>query len=327
MAPKRKLGEILVESGMIDGFQLRSALADQKRWGRPLGVTLVKLGFVDEEELLRMLSRQLDVAIVDLHGKRIAPEALAMLPVEVAEKHRCVPLFKKREAGADVLYLGMEDPTDLAVLDDLAFRTGLKVKPVLVGPTQLTETIERHYHKVEWDEDDEGPPTATFETPIEAGDTAPLVFRPGTQSAEREEPRVVGPELREGEVQPLAGAEPEPLVPPSADPSDSAFDFAKPLESDAPAAPPAETQPAPAPAPRTHDEPLEFNFERPGPTPPSESSRPTLSSETAPASPGAKPRDVSTRVILRAVTHLLIEKGIITREELMEQVRASESEG
>ena len=79
MAPKRKLGEILVESGMIDGFQLRSALADQKRWGRPLGVTLVKIGFVDEEELLRMLSRQLDVAIVDLHGKRIAPEAAQSL--------------------------------------------------------------------------------------------------------------------------------------------------------------------------------------------------------------------------------------------------------
>ena len=70
------LGEILVESGMIDGFQLRSALADQKRWGRPLGVTLVKLGFVDEEELLRMLSRQLDVAIVDLKGKRIAVHGL-----------------------------------------------------------------------------------------------------------------------------------------------------------------------------------------------------------------------------------------------------------
>ncbi len=331
MASKRKLGEILVESGMIDGFQLRSALADQKRWGRPLGVTLVKLGFVDEEELLRMLSRQLDVAIVDLKGKRIAPEALALLPVEVAEKHRCVPLFKKREGGADVLYLGMEDPTDLAVLDELAFRTGLKVKPVLVGPTQLTETIERHYHKLEWDDDDEGLPTATFETPIEAGDTAPLVFRPGTQSAERAEPRVVGPELREGEA--------EPLMPPSADPSDSAFDFARPLEGDAPAAPAAETEPAPAPAPRADEERLEFNFESaepaasgPPPAPsaaPSESPRPApaTGSETAPASPGAKPRDVPTRVILRAVTHLLIEKGIITREELMEQVRASELEG
>jgi len=298
MPPRRRLGEVLVEAGMIDEFQLRAALSDQKRWGRPLGATLVKLGFVEEEELLRVLSRQLDVPLVDLRGKRIAPEALATLPLEIAEKSHCIPLFKKREGGHDVLYLGMEDPTDLAVLDDLAFRTGLVIRPVLLGPGQLGEALERYYHRFEWEEEKEA--AAGFETPVEPGDTAPLVFKP--EEPEARTPHTLGPEMLERE---------ETRSPPSQTlrPTDeSEFEFA------------VEIPPAPPEAPG-----VAFAAEaRLGPEFITD-----VASDPASQRPLAPPlapkrREVPTRTILRAVTQLLVDKGVITRVELMERVRKLE---
>jgi len=135
MPPKRRLGEILVEAGMIDDFQLRSALSDQKRWGRPLGVTLLKLGFLEEDEMVRVLSRQLDVPIVDLRSKRIAPEALSAISIQVAEKLRCIPLFKKIESGRDVLYLGMEDP---------AAKTPAAAAPTMPSPMAVPASWPRY---------------------------------------------------------------------------------------------------------------------------------------------------------------------------------------
>jgi hypothetical protein len=316
---RRRLGELLVDIGLIDDFQLRSALSDQKRWGRPLGATLVKLGFVAEDELVRVLSRHLDVPIVDLHGKRIAPEALALLPVEVAEKSRCVPLFKKREGGAEALYLGMEDPTDLAVVDELSFRTGLKIHPVLVGPSQLADAIERHYHKLEWEEEQERA-AAGFELPVEPGDTAPLVFRPPAPDVRT--PKLVGPEQlergpsphaseRAGGVAPLG--ERELVLETAVDPPPAA-----PVAARAASAPAAQTA-----APR--DLGPEFIVERPTAVPPSPATAARAPAAAPP--PEAKPRDVPTRVILRALTQLLIEKGVIARGELMDRVRALDRSG
>lgn len=311
---RRRLGELLVEIGLIDDFQLRAALSDQKRWGRPLGATLVKLGFVAEDELVRVLARHLDVPIVDLQGKRIAPEALALLPVEVAEKSRCVPLFKKREGGAEALYLGMEDPTDLAVVDELSFRTGLKIQPVLVGPSQLADAIERHYHKLEWEEEQERA-AAGFELPVEPGDTAPLVFRP--PAPEVRTPRVVGPEQLERDPSPHAAApigERELVLENGASPERDAAGWrrARPV----PSAPPA--APAQAAAPR--DLGPEFIVERPASAPASAAARASAPTRV----PEAKPREVPTRLILRALTQILIEKGLIGRGDLMERVRALE---
>jgi type IV pilus assembly protein PilB len=325
---RRRLGELLVEIGIIDDFQLRSALSDQKRWGRPLGATLVKLGFVGEEELVRVLSRHLDVPIVDLRGKRIAPDALACLAVEVAEKSRCIPLFKKREGGAEVLYLGMEDPTDLAVVDDLSFRTGLKIRAVLVGPSQLADAIERHYHKLEW-EDEEQRAAAAFETPVEPGDTAPLVYQPELPDVRT--PKVVGPDMIERDPLPLELA-------PVRD-ADGQFEFALASEP-----PPAARNPEPAPGPPTPHPALrqlgpEFIVDPearraakpapPAPAPaPSAAAAAPLARPAAPAAAAApeptapdKPREVPTRIILRALTQLLIEKKLIARAELLERIR------
>lgn len=170
MSGKPRLGDILVQAGLLDELQLHMALDEQERWGNRLGTTLVKLGLIDEQELVKALSRKLGVPAVRLEGKRIDPAVLALVPRELAERHACLPLFTKREAGAEVIYFGMEDPGDLTAIDELSFRTGMKVRVVIVAPTQLSETLERSYGRLA------APgqaPARTTQPSDEPGDTKP----------------------------------------------------------------------------------------------------------------------------------------------------------
>ncbi|MCH2185714.1 hypothetical protein MK280_07575 [Myxococcota bacterium] len=147
MAPLKnpRLGEMLVRAGLIDEDQLSSALADQSRWGRPLGATLVEMGFVDESDLLPALAHQLGTPMARLRGKKLSPELLALVPRDMAERLRLVPLFVEGEGVRKTLHVGLEDPTNVAVLDDLAFRTGLRVKAVLVAHSELSDALRRGY--------------------------------------------------------------------------------------------------------------------------------------------------------------------------------------
>ena len=140
-----KVGEILVQAGVIDEMQLAAALGEQARWGRRLGVTLIKMGMVSEGHLIRALARQLNLPVASLTGKRIAADVIALVPTRVACEHGVIPLFTKESGHVMQLYLGMEDPSNLAVLDDLTFRTGMEVHPVMVGPTELGEAVDRYY--------------------------------------------------------------------------------------------------------------------------------------------------------------------------------------
>ena len=179
MSEKTKLGEMLLDAGLIDEFQLRAALGEQARWGNCLGETLVHLGYLTETDLVRALARHHGLPGIHLEGKRVEPEVLALLPVEVAEKYRCIPLFKKRESGGEVLYLGMARPEDLRIIDDVSFRAGVPVRPVVVGPIQLRTAISAFYRG-------EGPrllegvedAAVLAETPVSDGDTAPVLADP-----------------------------------------------------------------------------------------------------------------------------------------------------
>ena len=147
MAPLRnpRLGEMLIRAGLIDPDQLSSALAHQSRWGRPLGATLVEMGFVAEADLLPALAHQLGTPMARLSGKRLSPELLALVPRDLAERSRLVPLFVEGEGVRKTLHVGVEDPTNVAVLDDLAFRTGLRIKAVLVAKSELSDALRRGY--------------------------------------------------------------------------------------------------------------------------------------------------------------------------------------
>lgn len=242
----------MLRAGLIDELQLTRALGEQQQWGKRLGYTLLKLGFVDEPDLVRVLARQLGVPALRLRGKSVDPEVLDLIPAELAQKYRCVPLFVKREGGFDVLYVGMEDPSNLAVVDELCFRIGRRVSPVLVGPYDLDDAIVRFYGATR---SLELPPGRPFEeAPLEPGDTAPV----------------------------LTGFAEDPFAP---------------EPEEAPAAP-AKTAAGAHPS----------------------RSGPAESERAEPAS--GRPHDVPTRTILRVVTELLIEKGVIERQELLERIRA-----
>lgn len=145
MSEKPRIGEILVQAGVIDEMQLSSALGEQARWGRRLGVTLIKMGMVEEGHLVRALATQLDLPVASLTGKRIADDVIALVPTRVASEHGVIPLFVKKQGRTTQLFLGMEDPSNLAVLDDLGFRTGMEIHPVMVGPSELGEAVDRYY--------------------------------------------------------------------------------------------------------------------------------------------------------------------------------------
>jgi hypothetical protein len=145
MSERPKLGELLVMAGAIDQTQLGAALADQRKFCRPLGETLVKMGFLDEEALVRTLARQLKLPIAWLRGKWVESEVLELLPAETALKHRCLPLAVIDEGRGKTLHLAMQDPQDLETLDAVRFHVGHNVSPVLAAPSELEEALQRHY--------------------------------------------------------------------------------------------------------------------------------------------------------------------------------------
>jgi type IV pilus assembly protein PilB len=272
MARGPRIGEVLIQAGLIDEFQLEAALGQQQRWGGRIGRALVSCGFIEEATLVRVLAQVLRLPVADLRDKRPAPDVLELLPAELAEKYACIPLFTKREAGKTVLYLGLEDPADLGALDELAFRLGMPVRPVLVAPSDLRDAIARLYHRAPRGA---AGPGGFSETPLEPGDTAP-VLTPLLGEADAIEPS------------PLSAL--PPLTAPPEDPPARAL-----LE-------PSPIVPEPAPA----EEPL----------------RPVATPRPEPKATGGKPRDVATRTILQALTQILIEKGVLSRDELVERVRA-----
>jgi len=147
MAEEPKLGQILVQSGAIDESQLGAALEEHRRSGHRLGLTLVRLGFLAEPELVRALASQLQLPIVSLGGKRVDPEVLAFVPRSIAEKHNVLPLFVKDLGTRRELYLGMEDPCDSGAVEDVACDVGIAVRPVIVAASELAVAIDRLYRE------------------------------------------------------------------------------------------------------------------------------------------------------------------------------------
>ena len=141
----RRLGELLVEAGAVEKAQLLAALKTQKDSGRPLGMTLVRMGFLDEITLIRCLANQLSIPLVRLEGKKVRAEILDIIPPDLAEKHRCLPLFVRSEDGVSALFLAMEDPADTEAVEDLGRLVGMQIRPVLVAPSELQEALARHY--------------------------------------------------------------------------------------------------------------------------------------------------------------------------------------
>jgi len=140
-----RIGDLLIREGLITRDQLNHALQEQRENGTRLGYNLVKLGYVKETELTKILARQHRMPAVDLTRFEVDPRVARMIPGEMATKHLVLPL--KREGRT--LTVAMVDPTGASVLEDLKFITRCDIFPVIAGEFTLRNAIERYYESNE----------------------------------------------------------------------------------------------------------------------------------------------------------------------------------
>ncbi|HET7746342.1 MAG TPA: type IV-A pilus assembly ATPase PilB, partial [Vicinamibacteria bacterium] len=136
-----KLGELLLKENMVTPQQLQEALAHQKMNGGKLGKAFVQLGYVRDEEITSLLSRQYGVPSINLDHFEVDPAIIKIIPAETARKYQILPLSR---SGA-TLTIAMADPTNVFAMDDIKFMTGYNVEPVVASETSLEEAIEKYY--------------------------------------------------------------------------------------------------------------------------------------------------------------------------------------
>ena len=136
-----KLGELLLKENMVSPQQLQEALAHQKVNGGKLGKAFVSLGYVRDEEITSLLSRQYGVPSINLDHFEVDPAIIKIIPAETARKYQILPLSR---SGA-TLTIAMADPTNVFAMDDIKFMTGYNVEPVVASETSLEEAIDKYY--------------------------------------------------------------------------------------------------------------------------------------------------------------------------------------
>ena len=141
MAEKKMLGDVLKEAGLLDDFQLGSALSHQRNWGGKLGSIIVELGFVQESELARVLAEKLHLPYADLFDPEIPEAIVNLIKPEIAKKYQVMPVKKEGKS----LVLAMADPMDLEAMDSIRFATGSNIKPALAMGSEIENAIKKYY--------------------------------------------------------------------------------------------------------------------------------------------------------------------------------------
>jgi type IV pilus assembly protein PilB len=140
-----RLGEILVKENLITADQLKQAMAHQRQNGGRLGTALMKLGFVSDDEITEVLSRQYGVPSINLKYYEVDPAVIKLIPQDTAVRYQIVPLSRV----GSTLTIAMIDPTNVFAMDDIKFMTGFNVEPVVASETSVNEAINKFYGEVE----------------------------------------------------------------------------------------------------------------------------------------------------------------------------------
>lgn len=138
---RKRIGEVLVDQGLISENQLQLGLEEQHRNGMQLGKCLVKLGFITEVKLVDVLSAQLDIQHVMLESFNFNPQLVRLIPKEMATKYRVIPLFEQD----GTITVAMADPTNLRTVDHLKFKTGKDIEPVIAAEKSILAAIEKQF--------------------------------------------------------------------------------------------------------------------------------------------------------------------------------------
>lgn len=144
--PIKRLGELLIEGGLITPAQLQSAITHQKIARGRLGSNLVALGYISEEVLVDFLSVQTGVPQMDVRSVSVAPQVLKLVPHRLAEQFTVLPITTK---DPKLLVLAMSDPSDLNAIDSARFASGLNIEPVVASHSELKKAISDLYRQIE----------------------------------------------------------------------------------------------------------------------------------------------------------------------------------
>jgi len=138
---RKSLGEMLVEENLITTEQLESALELQRKQGGKLGEVLINQGLVKAEDLAAVLSVQLNVPLIDLKKHKIQPNALRLIPEDMARKHTLIPL----DVVDDSLVVVMADPEDIRTIEDIKTQAKMRIEVALGIPSDIERAIDLNY--------------------------------------------------------------------------------------------------------------------------------------------------------------------------------------
>ncbi len=136
-----RLGEILVKESLITQDQLQKALEFQRANGGKLGSCLTKMGFITDDDITGVLSRQYGVPSINLKYYEIDPNVIKLIPQDTAARYQVIPLSRV----GSVLTIAMTDPTNVFAMDDIKFMTGFNVEPVVASESAIGDAITRFY--------------------------------------------------------------------------------------------------------------------------------------------------------------------------------------
>ena len=138
-----RIGELLLKEKLISPEQLQQALNQQKANGGKLGYNLIKMGFVKDEQVTALLSKQYGVPAINLAQFKIDPTIVKLVPTETARKYQMIPLSR----SGSTLTIAMTDPTNVFAMDDIKFMTGYNVEPVVASESAVVQAIGKYYGK------------------------------------------------------------------------------------------------------------------------------------------------------------------------------------
>ena len=146
---KKRLGDLLIDAGVITSEQLSQALDKQKQTRQKLGATLMEMDFTTEEEIAQALKEQLGMDFVDLRTVRVPPDVISLIPDSTILKKYTIMPFEFNQEPFGYLRVAMADPMDLVATDDLSIVTNLQIEPVVATASDIMAAIDRYYGSAE----------------------------------------------------------------------------------------------------------------------------------------------------------------------------------
>ncbi len=138
---KRKLGEILIESGFVSDDQLMNALALQKKSGKMIGQTLIELGYISESQLMEAFLKKFSINYIDCSNLTVKEEHLKLVKMDMAVKKKILPT----NVSGNTLFLAMVNPLDYSTIDEVKFLSGRNITPLLTTESSMMKAIEKNY--------------------------------------------------------------------------------------------------------------------------------------------------------------------------------------